>query len=318
MLGLIVPVLFVPQIQALDPTEQNIQNKANFLISTIQNANLSISQTISQLQSKDILIPQTCLDTFGEVQILVEQATVLGQEGDFSQAIDVALQASQKIKVTITLLDELGNQGTTDQEDSYKKTLQNTFDRYYLLLERYEGIVTSASSKGTDVVAISTKLSSIRTILQSAQSNLNQEKLEIAEDEIAQAQKLLVNLTDYLNTLATRLNSEKISTYIINAQKNLTDLTEQVNSPSNALTSDIKAAATATITQAQTSLDKAVQYFESQQISRTISELTNVQASQEIVERYLNPVSPTPVAVTPTPSPNVSITDSTNAATPVK
>ncbi len=318
LLGLILPLLFLPQIQALDPTKQNIQDKANFLISTIQNANQSITQTITQLKGKDVLIPQSCLDTFREAQVLVDQATEVNQEKDYSQAIDLALQATQKIKATLTLLDGLVDQATTGSEDSYKQTLQNTIDRCSSLLERYEDITTSAQNRGTDVTAISTKLSAIRTTLDSAKSNFNQEKFEVTKDEITRTTELLSELTIYFNNLATRVNSEKISTYIVNAQQNLTDLTEQVNSPSSALTSDTRAAATATITQAQTSLDKAMQYFENQQISQTISELANVQASQVIVHRILNPVSPTTIGTSPTPLPNVSITDSTNAAIPVK
>jgi len=315
LLILILPTILLPQIKALDPTEQKLKEKASFLISTIQNANQSITQTISQLQNKDVLIPQPCIDTFKEAQVLVNQATEANQEEDYSQAIDLAFQANQKIKATLNLLDGLVDEASTEHGDYYKQTLQNTIDRYYSLLQRYEDIATSTSNRGTDVTAISAKLSTLRTILNSAKSNLNHEIFELTENEITQAQELIEELTGDFNTLAARLNIEKISTYIANTQQNLTALKEQVNSPSSTLTSNTKAAATATITQAQTSLDKARQYLDSQQISQTINELTIVQASQATVQNYLNPSSPTPTATTPTPSPNVSTTNSTSVTT---
>ena len=307
--------MLLPQIKALDPTQQNLEEKASFLISTIQNANNSITQTISQLQNKDILIPQQFMDTFKETQALVNNATQANQEGDFSQAIEIALQATQKIKTSLYLLDGLFDEGSPENGDYYKQTLQNTIDRYYSLLQRYEDITTSTSNSGTDVTKILARLSTLKTVLNSAKSNLNHEEFELAENETTRAQELIDELTVYFNAIATRLNFEKISTYIVNTQQNLTALKEQVNSPSSPLTSNTRAVATATITQAQTSLDKARQYLDNQQISQTIDELTNVQASQATVQSYLNPTSPTPTTTTPTPSPNVSITNSTSTTT---
>jgi hypothetical protein len=310
--------MLLPQIKALDPTQQNLEEKASFLISTTQNANNSITQTISQLQNKNILIPQQCIDTFKEAQSLANKATQANHQGDYSQAIEFALQATQKIKTSLHLLDGLVEEASTENGDSYKQTLQNTINRYYSLLQRYEDITTSTSNSGTDVTTIRAKLSTLKTVLNSSKSYLDHEEFELAENEITQAQELIDELTGYFNTIATRLNFEKISTYIANTQQNLTALKEQINSPSSTLTSNTRAVATATITQAQTSLDKARQYLDNQQISQTIDELTNVQANQATVQSYLNPTSPTPTTTTPTPSPNVSITNSTNTTTSTK
>ena len=315
LIGLIVSALFLPQLQALDRTEQNTKDIAAFLISTIQNANQSITQTISNLEGKDVLLPQTCIDTFRETQVLVNQATGLNQQGDYAQAIDLALLATQKIRDTLNLLDGLADQATTEQVDNYKQTLQNTIDRNYALLQRYENIATSALNQGTDVSAIKSKLSAIKTILDSATLNLEQENFELTEKEITRAQALIGELTGYFNTIAANLNVERITVYIDSAQQDLTALREQVNSPSSSLTPIIRAAASATITQAQTSLDKAKQYLDSQQIRQTIAELSNVQANQATVQSYLNSASPTLTATTPTTSPNVSITNSTSTTT---
>ncbi len=320
-----------PQIQAADLAAQGFENEAVFLIATFKNANQSITQTISNLEAKAVVIPQLCIETFREAQDLGNQAIALNRQGMVSQAKDVAMRALQKIRETLTLLNSVADEVPTEQED-YKRTLQSTIDRDYSLLERFENVGTSASSHGTNITVIMPKLSALKTNLDAATINLNQEELEQAINKIAQAQTLIDELTVYFNTLAATLNVEKVSAYITEAEHNLVSLEEQVNSPSSNLSSSTKAAASATLTQAQTSLDKAKQYLDSQQIVQTIKELTAAQASQQTVQSYINTVSPTPSTTkttpspstptpsttTPMPSPNNAIIDSTKTTSAIK
>ena len=313
ILSLTLPVLF-PQIQAADRTAQGFENDNVFLIATFKNANQSITQTISNLKAKAVTIPQTCIETFREAQTLGNQANAMNQQGMYSQTKDLAMQALQKITETLNLLNNVTDETPTEQED-YKQTLQNTIDRDNSLLERFENVVSSASSHGTNITIITPKLGALKTNLDAATINLNQEKLEQAANKIAQAQTQIDELTDYINTLAATLNVEKVSAYITEAEHNLVYLEEQVNSPSTNLSSSTKATASATITQAQTSLDKAKQYLDSQQIGETIKELTTAQANQQTVQNYINTVSPTPSTSTPTPSP-IAPKPSTTTPTP--
>jgi tetratricopeptide (TPR) repeat protein len=314
VLSLILPLLF-PQIQAVDSAVQGFENDTVFLIATFKNANQSITKTISNLEAKAVVIPQPCIETFREAQDLGNQAIALNQQGMYTQAKDVAMQALQKIRETLNLLNSVADETPTDQEENYKRSLQNTIDRDYSLLERFENVVASASSHGTNITIITPKLSALKTNLDAATICLNQEKLEQAIDKSAQAQTLIDELTGYFKTLAATLNVEKVSAYITEAEHNLVSLEEQVNSPSSNLSSSTKAAASATITQAQTSLDKAKQYLDSQQIVQTINELTTVQASQQTVQNYINTVSPTPSTSKTTPSPSTP-TLSTTTPTP--
>ena len=307
--------MLFPQIQAADMAAQGFENETIFLITTFKNANQSITQTISDLEDKAVVITQPIIETFREAQDLGDQAIVMNQQGMYSQAKDFALRALQKIREALNLLNSVADEAPTEQGDSYKQTLQNTIYRDYSLLQRFENVVTSASSHGTNITIIALKLSALKTNLDAAIINLNQEKLEQVVNKIVLAQTLIDELTGYFNTLAATLNVEKVSAYITEAEHNLVYLEEQVNSPSTNLSSSTKATASATITQAQTSLDKAKQYLDSQQIGETIKELTTAQANQQTVQNYINTVSPTPSTSTPTPSP-IAPKPSTTTPTP--
>ena len=313
ILSLTLPILF-PQIQATDIATQGFDNETVFLIRTYRNANQSITQTISDLEAKAVAIPQPCIETFREAQTLGNQAIAMNQQGMYSQAKDFAMQAIQKIRETLTLLKSVTDETPTEKED-YKQTLQNTIDRDYSLLQRFENVVSSTSNHGTDITIVTSKLDALKTNLDTATIDLNQEELDQAVNKIGQAQTQIDELTDYFNTLATILNVEKVSAYITETEHNLVSLKEQVNSPSSNLSSSTKTAASATITQAQTSLDKAKQYLDSQQIDQTIKELTTAQANQQTVQNYINTMSPTPSTSTPTPSPNAP-KSSTTTPTP--
>jgi hypothetical protein len=312
VLSLTLPMLF-PQIQAADMAAQSFENETVFLIAIFKNANQSITQTISDLEAKAVVITQPIIETFREAQDLGNQAIVMNQQGMYSQAKDFALRALQKIREALNLLNSVADEAPTEQGISYKQTLQNTIDRDYSLLQRFENVVTSASSHGTNITIITLKLSALKTNLDAAIINLNQEKLEQVVNKIVLAQTLIDELTGYFNTLAATLNVEKVLAYITEAEHNLVSLEEQVNSLSSNLSSSTKAAAVTTITQAQTSLDQAKQYLDSQQIGQTIKELTAVQASQQTVQSYINTVSPTPSTSTPTLSPSNAIINSTKA-----
>ena len=308
VLIMVTALLFLPQIQAINQTEQDLKNKANFLISTFSTAKPTITQTISNLQTKDIPIPQTSIDALEEAQVLDNQAITKNQQGQYSEAIDLAMQALNKLKETLTTINGAANETLTEQEAIYERSvyLQNIIDRNHALLQRYENTTNSALGYGINVTAINLKLVTIKTNLESARSNINQGRLDQAEAKINETQPLLNELTTYFSSLATTLKIEKIPSYINEANQNLATLREELNSVSNSLPSTTRVSATTAITQTQNSLDRAKQYLDNNQIAQTISELTTAQTNQEALTTFINSASPTPTLPTPTPTPTPS------------
>jgi len=313
-----ITLLFIPQIQAINQTEQDLKNKANFLISTFDTAKPNIAQTISNLQAKAIPIPQTSIDALKEAQVLADQAIIKNRQNHYKEAIDLALRALNKLKETLTTINGVANETQTEQQAIYQRStnLQNIIERDCAFLQSLENLVDSVSDHGINVTDINPKLIAIKTNLDSAISSINQGNLDQAEVKVNETQTLLNELTANFNSLASKLTIEKIPSYITEANQNLATLKVELNSVSSSLSSTTRIAATTAINQAQSSLDKAKQYLDSNQIAQTITELATAQTNQEALTTYINSVSPTPTPIL-TPTPSNIISDTTSITTSI-
>jgi hypothetical protein len=309
ILSVIVAGLLLPKIQALEPAEEELKNKAAFLISTFNNSNASVTQTISTLRERGIEIPQSSIMAFREAQVLADQSVIKNQEEKFSEATNLAVQALQKLKDALSIIYRTTNVTQTEQEINTQLTinLRNTIDRNYETLQRLENMTNSTATHGTNVTAITQKIGTIKANLEAATSSLNQGNISQAENETNQVETLIDELTVYFDSLAVSFKLERVAAYINNTEQRLSSLKQELNSVSNQLSSTAQTEASAAITQAENSLTKAKQFLNSQQVNQTIDELAKVQENEQTVTDRIN-------AVAPTPTPTATLSTRSNTA----
>ena len=311
VVSLIMQVLIVPQALAAFNNTQDLGGKASYLISTFTTANTRVSQTISNLNATASSIPQVSIEAFREAQTLANQSKYLYKEGHFSEALNLIIQAFQKLKQTLTTIYKTTNEPSTEQQIRAEQTayLQNTIVRDFETLQRLENITKSASNRGINVTAISQKISTIKSYLYSGKNSLDEGNLIQTKVKVDQASYLINELTAHFNSFAATLKTERVASYIVTAEQSLVTLKQQLNSVSNQLSPSTQLASSAAITQAQTSLTKAKEYLNNQQITQTINELATVKTIEATITNYIIKASPTP-----TPYPNTQDTSTPNTS----
>lgn len=308
ILSVITAGLLLPKIQALNPTEEELKNKAAFLISTFNNSNASVTQTIANLRERGIIIPQSSITALKEAQVLANQSVMKTQEGYFSEASNLVVQALQKLKDSLSIIYGTTHVTQTEQEITTQRTinLRNTIERNYETLQLLENMANSTATHGTDVTSIKQKTSTIKATLDAATSSLDQGNLSQAEDKNNQAKMLIDELTAYFDSLAVSFKVERVVAYIDTAEQSLSSLKQELNSVSNQLSVTAQAEASAAITKAETSLVNAKLFLDSQLVSQTIDELAKVQESAQTVTDRINAVTTPAPTATPTATPNTS------------
>lgn len=304
-LTLVLAGLFLPQTLATEQTQEDLKEKATFLLSTFNTSNRSVTQTILNLQTKGIAIPQASLLDFKDAQSLANQSILSSQRGDYSEASMLIIQALQRLKDTITKIYQAVNATDSNQEIDQLIVLKNTIDRNNMLVVRLENIANSAENHGSNVSDARQKIANIKAELDSATQSAKQGNLDQAKNQLRDAETSVAELTEYFDSLAITLQTEKVATYINSSEQRLTTLKQELDSVSNQLSSSDQAAASAALNQAQNSLTQAKQYLTNQQLSQTIDSLTNVNTIEKTVASYINTASPTPTPIV-TPKPNIS------------
>jgi hypothetical protein len=314
--SIIIQLLISPQTIAAINNTQSLKEKATYLTSTFNTANHSISQTIRNLNAKTIPIPQESINSFKDAQTLAEQSKNQYAKGNFLEVINLLMQAFQKLKQTLTTIYGSINEPSTQQQIRQEQiiNMQNAIIRDFEILKRIESIANIASSRGINVTIISQKTLTIKTYLNSAKNNLDEDKLLQAKTKIAQADSLINDLTSYFNSFAATLKTERVASYISISEQNLETLKQQLSSVSNQLSQSNQLASSSAITQAQTSLTRAKEYLSNQQINQTINELTTVKTLEATITNYINSTSRT---ATPTPSITPSSKDTSNTSASV-
>jgi hypothetical protein len=316
VLSLFLAVFSLPPILAVDSTGQDQETKLNFLNSTFNAANASLAETLSNLQSKGVIIPQASMATFQEAQSLFSQSGIACEQGADSQVISLTIQALGKIKETLTSLNRTITETTTTKEaaDQLIVQLRSQVDRGLTMLQDYEAIAARATEKGMNMTAISQEIEAAKSDLVSAALSLSSDSVSQAQNKIDQAQVMIDQLTAYFNSFAITLKQDRITRYLNVAEQDLENLEAEYASMSSQLSSDAQAATSAAIADAQNSLNAAKQVLSSSQAS--LDSLTAVKTSVAAVTSYVVAVSPTPTPTpTPTPAATASATSCTNAAT---
>ena len=190
----------------------------------------------------------------------------------------------QKLKEALRIVYTTLPEQPTETETALERNAQvkSSINRYYEQLQRIENLTHLAATVGYNTLTIEVKIQNIKSLLDRALSNVNQNRFEAALDNLAEVKALSGRLVNALNDFAADLKIQRIATYINQTQERLDTIRETAESLSND-------ASLAALNNAETSLDNAKEYLEEQRINETLSELANSKTSEEEAVEYLNP-----------------------------
>jgi hypothetical protein len=264
----------------------DLKDKADSLFTLLEKANVTVAEVFRQLEAKDIAVPQTSLEQYNQALLLANEAQSLIQSGNYSEAESKVIQALQKFKNALRIVYTTIPEQPTETETALERTVQlkSSINRYYEQLEHIENLTRFAAAVGYNTTTLETKIQTIKSLLDRASNNIDQKRLEVASDNLAEAKTFIDRLVDALNNIAANLKIQRLETYIAQTEVRLDEIRTIADSLSNT-------ASLAALNNAETSLDNAKEYLEKQRINETLSELANSKASEEEAVEYLKPAA---------------------------
>lgn len=289
ILTLIVITLSVVRLSSTTTATQgatDLKDKADSLFTLLEKANVTVTEVFRQLEAKDIAVPQTSLEQRDQALILADEAQSLIQAGNYSEAESKIIQALQKLKEALKIVYTTIPEQPTETETALERTaqLKSSINRYSEQLQRIENLTRFAAAAGYNTTAPEAKIQTVKTLLDTASSNIDQKHFEAASVNLADAKALIDSLVNALNNIAANLKIQRLQTYIAQTEVRLATIKETAISLSNT-------ASLTALNNAETSLNNAKEYLEKQQINETLSELANSRASEEEAVAYLKPAA---------------------------
>jgi hypothetical protein len=262
------------------------QERTEKLFSLLQGSNATVAEIFRQFKANQKTIPQASLDEYNQALVLAEESRSLLQTGNYPAANSKIIQTLQKFKEALRILYTTFPEQPTETEIALERTLnlKSSIDRFYEQIERVENLTRLASAAGYNTTALETKVQIVRSLLETALSNVNQKRLNEASENLAEAKSLIESIASFFNNLASDLKIERIATYINQTQERLNAIRLQATSLSNT-------ASLTALNDAETSLNNAKEYLAEQMINETLTELDNSKASEEEAVAYLNPTA---------------------------
>ncbi len=266
--------------------QQTTSEKTQDLFSLFQNANATVSKVLSQLEADDKTVPQASLNEYNQALVLAGESETLLQTGNYSEANEKIIQALQKLKKTLTIVDSAIPEQPTETEISLQRTVQlrSSINRYREQLERIENLTRLAASVGYNTTILEERIQTIKNLLNMAANNLEQKRFEAAAQNLAEAKNISDRILIAVNNFAADLRIQRIAAYIAKTQERLDAIRETAEAFSNE-------ASLAAVDNAEASLNNAKEYLEEQRINETLNELANSRASEDEAVEYLSPTA---------------------------
>lgn len=266
--------------------QQTSAEKTKDLFSLFQNANATIQQVFRKIESNGETVPKASLNTYNQAQVLAEESESLLQAGNYSEANNRIVEALQKLKDAIRTVDETVPEQPTETEINLERTVQlrSSISRYSEQLQRIKNLTRLAASVGYNTTILEEKITTIKNLLETASTNIEQQRFEAASQNLAEIKNLSDKILTFINGFAADLKITRIASYINQAQQRLDAIRETAEATSN------EASLTA-VNNAETSLYNAKTYLEENRINETLSELANSKASEDVAAEYLRPTA---------------------------
>jgi len=285
LIALTLSAVILSSTTAATQGATDLKAQADSLFTILEKANVTVTEVFRQLEAKDIAVPQASIEQRDQALFLADEAKSLIQAGNYSEANSKIIQALQNFKEALRIIYTTIPEQPTETETALERIAQlnSSISRYQEQLQRIENL-TRFAAVGYNTTALETKIQTVKALLDSASSNIEQKHFGAALNNLAEAKTLIDNLVDALNNIAANLKIQRLQTYIAQTEVRLTAIKETAISLSNT-------ASLAALNAAETSLANAKDYLEKQQINETLSELANARASEEEAVEYLKPVA---------------------------
>jgi hypothetical protein len=259
------------------------QERTEKLFSLLQDSNATVAEILRQFKADGKTIPQASLDEYDQALVLAEESRSLLQAGNYSAADSKIIGALQKFKEALRIVCTTFPEQPTETEIALERAveLKSSISRYYEQLERIENLTRLASAAGYNITALESKVQIVRSLLETALSNIDQKRFDAASGNLAEVKSFIAIIASFFNNLASDLKIERIATYINQTQERLDAIRLRAISLSNT-------ASLTALNDAETSLTNAKEYLAEQRINETLTELVNSKASEEEAVAYLN------------------------------
>ena len=205
---------------------------AEGLLSLIENSREQVEAAFDELEAEEIDVPEGAMDSYEQGVEAAEEALQLMEEGKYSAAYAKALQALQRFRIALHLIQVIGpERPTEDTEEEAERAigLKEAIERAYEFLERFNGTADRLFEEGYDVEEIRTNLEEANYILGEAEELLDLGDIDGATQILAEARGILGRTTGLLHSTAKRVKSVKTERFLEHVESRIQSVEESVN-----------------------------------------------------------------------------------------
>jgi hypothetical protein len=266
--------------------QQTQAEKTQDLFALFQNANATVTQVFNQLEADRETVPQASFAAYNQALVLAGESESLAEAGSFSKANIKIVEALQKLKEALRIVYVTVPEHPTETEVNLERSAQllSSISRYSEQLQRIENLTRLAASVGYNTTRLEEKIQTLKNLLETAASSVEQQQFELASEKLVEAKILGYRILEAVDNLAADLKIQRIGIYINRTQQRLEAIREIAEATSNE-------ASLAAVDNAEASLDNAKEYLDEQWINETLSELADSKASEDQAVEYLKPTA---------------------------
>lgn len=285
VLPLVVVTLFVFVLSSSQASlQQPLSEKTQDLFLLLQNANASISSIFQQLKADGETIPQASQYEYNQALVLAEESEILLKAGNYSEANIKIIQALQKLKETMRIISEVIPWQQTEADLNLERIVQlkSSINRYCEQLERIENLTRFATSVGYNTTNLENMIQTIRNLLETASTNIEQKHFEMASENLDEAKAIGIQTINVISNFADNLKIQRVATYIDKTHDRLDAIRKTAEAVSNE-------ASLVAVDNAEASLETAEEYLEEKRFDETFSELAKSKESEDEAVELLKP-----------------------------
>jgi hypothetical protein len=301
LLTLILAMVLVYLNPTLAQSNQEQKQKAETLINILGPVNASITEAKDRLASQKIPVPQAAETEYNEGVAHAEEAANLLNTEHYAAASAEAVEAMQKFKDTLLILQEASPTEPTETEATAEGVinLKANITRAYEYIERVENLTAKARTAGYNTTDIDDKVLLVKEHLENATDELDALNLNGATQQLQDAKNVLEELKEFYIRLVNRVK-------LVNTQRYLEEIAKRVNETKTniantaTLPTQNRTDALSALDNSESSLEKAGDSIENGNVDDAIDELEEAKKWEDESRKYL--------------SPSLAATDQTSAA----
>jgi len=300
LLTLVLSMTFTVLNPTLALTNGDQKQKAETLLSILDNDNTSIIEAFSKLDAQNITVPNA-ETKYDEGLEHAEEAFTLMNEENFSEASIEAVEAMQKFEDTLRILEAASPVEPTETEVTAEEaiSLKANITRAIEHARRLENLTAKAATAGYNTSAIEKTLSEVKQHLENATRELYTMNLDGAAEELCIAKTLLDKLKQPFDKLTNLVKASNTEKYLEEAEIRVSATKANITL-SAALTPEIKKDAITALNNSEASLANARDFIENKNVDEAIEELEEAKKWEEESNRAIASVAATPTSVAPT------------------